>query len=119
MARTAHLQRLYRGHRRIFAFMCPGCGFQFAADRIEHYSNAIRARRNRRYGRHVSVLQLRMFIEIARSQIDWESSWVSMDDLYRIVEHISQMGDEDSMDIDNAPLIIHDVLDQLESLNIN
>ncbi|KAG8734652.1 hypothetical protein FRC10_011593, partial [Ceratobasidium sp. 414] len=109
-------QRLYRGHRRIYAFLCPGCGFQHAADHIEHYANAIRARRNRRYGRYVSVRQLRMFIEAARSQIDWDSSWVSMDDLYRIIEHISQMDNEDSMDVDNAPLVIHDVLDQLENL---
>jgi hypothetical protein len=119
MPRTTHQQRLYRGHRSIYVFVCPGCGFQVAADHIEHYSNIIRARRNRRSGRYVSVHMLHMFIEIAWSQLDWDSLYVSMDDLYRIIDHISQMGDEESMDVDAAPPAIYDVLDQSENLDIN
>ncbi|KAG8741000.1 hypothetical protein FRC10_003459 [Ceratobasidium sp. 414] len=119
MPRSTHRERLYRGHHCIYAFMCPRCGFRISADHIEHYCNAIRARREQRYGRYISVRQLRVFIEIARSQIDWDSAWVSMDDLYRIVEYVSQMDNEESMDIDTVPLAIHDVLNRLENLSMN
>jgi hypothetical protein len=117
--RSARHQHLYHGNRRIYAFQCPSCGYWVASDHIEHYANVIRARRNRRHGRYISVRHLRMFIEIVRSQVNWEDAWVSMDELYRIVEHVSQMGNEDSMDLNQVLLAIHDVIDQLETLKLN
>ncbi|KAG9087599.1 hypothetical protein FS749_002809 [Ceratobasidium sp. UAMH 11750] len=117
---TAHQRHLYHGHRRIYGFQCPGCQYRFSTAQIEHYSNVIRARRHRRHGHRIAVRQLRMFIEVVRSQIDWEGDWISMDELYRIIEHVSQMNDEDIMDVDNStPLAIHNVLDHLESLSLN
>ncbi|KAG8726949.1 hypothetical protein FRC10_006607, partial [Ceratobasidium sp. 414] len=119
MPRSTHREHLYSGHHRIYAFMCPGCGFRISADHIKHYCNAIHVRHEWRYGRYISVRQLRMFIEIARLQIDWDSTWVSMDDLYRIVEYVSQMDNEESMDIDTVPLAIHNILNRLENLSMN
>ncbi|KAG8714876.1 hypothetical protein FRC08_011306 [Ceratobasidium sp. 394] len=118
MPATAPQRGLYRGHRRVYAFLCPACGFRFAAGQVECYVNAIRARRVRRYGRYISVRQLRMFIEVARSQIDWDSTWVTLDELYEIIELVAQMDNEDSMDVDNAPLAIQDVVDRLGNLNM-
>ncbi|KAG8763468.1 hypothetical protein FRC12_008530 [Ceratobasidium sp. 428] len=125
---------LYRGGRRILAFMCPGCGFRVAANVVQRQNDIERMRRLRpnANGGYINVRQLRLFIEAVRSEVDWDSTWVSMDELYRIIEFISQMDNNDSMELDRpstssttddvsdtTPLLIADVLDRFENLDLH
>jgi hypothetical protein len=106
-------------YRQVYAALCPVCRFRIAAIHTSRFINAIRPRRSRWHGRYVSIRQLRLFIEIARTEVDWNSAWISMDELYQIIEHVSQMDTDDSMDVDSAPLAIQDVVNRFENLNFN
>ncbi|KAG8796132.1 hypothetical protein FRC12_004329 [Ceratobasidium sp. 428] len=129
---------LYRGGRRIIAFMCPGCGFRVSAGSVQRQSDIELVRRLRPNANagYVNVRQLRLFIEAVRSQVNWDSTWVSMDELYRIIEYISQMDNNDSMELDRpstssttssttedvpdtTPLLIADVLNRFENLDLH
>ncbi|KAG8691379.1 hypothetical protein FRC09_011638 [Ceratobasidium sp. 395] len=119
MSRTARQQMMFRGHRPIVQFSCRGCGRLIAARSIENCADAVRARRNRRFGRFIGVRQLRMFVEMVRGMLDWGLPFLSMHQLYQVIEHIAQKGDEETIDIDESAPLIRDMLNQLENLNID
>ncbi|KAG9112169.1 hypothetical protein FRC07_007981 [Ceratobasidium sp. 392] len=42
-----------------------------------------------------------------------------MHQLYQVIEHIAQMGNEEIIDVDESAPLIRDMLNQLENLNID
>ncbi|KAG8795097.1 hypothetical protein FRC12_017889 [Ceratobasidium sp. 428] len=60
-----------------------------------------------------------MFLELARAKIDWESSWIPVNDLYAILNQILQKNDDDSMDLDDLPGALQNVVSRLEMLTIS
>ncbi|KAG8709160.1 hypothetical protein FRC12_004319 [Ceratobasidium sp. 428] len=111
-------QRPYRSSLPNYTFHCPSCGHGIAHNRIERHCAIIRGVNRRRIGRYVNVRQLRLFIEIARAELDWTNAWVSMELLQAIIAHIAQMRDEDDMDIDTQPSPIQDVIHRLAELGL-
>ncbi|KAG9125040.1 hypothetical protein FRC07_009214 [Ceratobasidium sp. 392] len=89
---------------------------------MEEVVYELRLIRNRRHG-SIKAGQLRMFIEVARAQIDWNVSWIDIDDLYCLIEEISQKPDNEeidvqAMDIDRVQLTVYDLLDHMERLQV-
>ncbi|KAG8725151.1 hypothetical protein FRC09_007140 [Ceratobasidium sp. 395] len=76
------------------------------------------SRRRIQWSGYLMVRQLRLFIEIARAEVDWDSPWVSMDQLYRIIQFIAQMDGSDYMDLDASPLAIRHLAHRFEHLSI-
>ncbi|KAG8775112.1 hypothetical protein FRC12_001666 [Ceratobasidium sp. 428] len=109
----------YRSHLPNYTLHCPSCGHGIPQSRIERHQAVIRAHTRCRFGRYVNIRQLRLFIEIARQDIDWNNLWVSMELLENIIAHIAQMRDEDDMEVDTQPSPIQQVINGLENLGLN
>ncbi|KAG8723933.1 hypothetical protein FRC09_001113 [Ceratobasidium sp. 395] len=89
--RTFRQQLMYRGVRPLRRFHCKGCGATINARTIENCADASRARRYRREGRFIAVRVMRMFIQMVAAMMDsWGGTWVSMHQLYEVIEYIAQ-----------------------------
>ncbi|KAG8720195.1 hypothetical protein FRC09_009960 [Ceratobasidium sp. 395] len=84
---------------------------------FQHVVDDIRAYPDWRF-RYTNVEQLRLFLQIAQSQVDWEWSWIRIDELYRILEEVSQKRNEDKMDVDTLSPPVQCVLAQFETLTL-
>ncbi|KAG8716755.1 hypothetical protein FRC09_015268, partial [Ceratobasidium sp. 395] len=51
-------------------------------------------------------------------QVNWDSAWINVEILEQIIAHISQMPDDTEMDLDTSPLMIDQVIHQLENLGL-
>ncbi|KAG8714623.1 hypothetical protein FRC09_017418 [Ceratobasidium sp. 395] len=111
-------QRRQRSSLPTYGRRCPTCGHRTSSRRLERQTDLIPVQRDRRWGRYINVRQLRLFIEIAREQVDWESAWINVEILEQIIAHISQMPDDTEMDLDTSPSMINQVIHQLENLGL-
>ncbi|KAG9080916.1 hypothetical protein FRC07_014742 [Ceratobasidium sp. 392] len=109
----------YRSHFPNYTFRCPACNHSIPSSRLERFTAVTRRQRSGQYGRYINVRQLRIFIEMVRREVDWDCAWVNVEVLERIIAYVSQMRDEDDMDVDAAPTPIQRLVAQLEDLGLD
>ncbi|KAG9125532.1 hypothetical protein FRC07_007228 [Ceratobasidium sp. 392] len=57
-------------------------------------------------------------LTFASFEVDWDCTWVNVEVLEQIIHYISQMRDEDDMDVDAAPTQIQRLITELEDLRL-